>query len=347
MGKNHVISNAGSVRNAKWDILRCSMIFLVVLGHMAFFYTDKSEVMESLYFFIYTFHMPIFVFISGLFSKNTINLNNKEKIFGYFVLYIVLEFIQFSCKILAGKAPEIELFANNDTPWFVLALFIFMIVTMFIKDFSPKYILPFCIWLACLAGYDSQINDFLALSRVIVYFPFFYSGYILDAEKIEKICESKVLKAVSGVILAAYAVFVFGFGEKVSWLLPLVTGRSPYASLGTHARYGFIFRLVYYAVVAVLCAAIIIITPSKTLFGIVPKLGQRTLAVYGLHYIPIYFMYNYFDCKDLFDSVFNGFAEWIIIPVSLLITLFFSLKPFNDFLAFFTHIPIKKKANKT
>ena len=53
-------------RSSKWDILKFAMIFLVVLGHAAEYNLRSSESMRSLFFFIYTFHMPVFIFVSGL-----------------------------------------------------------------------------------------------------------------------------------------------------------------------------------------------------------------------------------------------------------------------------------------
>ena len=47
-------------RLQKWDILKCFLIFLVVLGHVADFYTKESQGMRNLYLLIYTFHMPLF-----------------------------------------------------------------------------------------------------------------------------------------------------------------------------------------------------------------------------------------------------------------------------------------------
>ena len=93
---------------------------------------------------------------------------------------------------------EFSLFTEPHLPWFMLALFAFAVITIAVRDFSPKYVLFFSILLACLAGYDREINSFLSLSRIIVYYPFYYLGYMLDAAKIEEFFRKKLREIPSG-----------------------------------------------------------------------------------------------------------------------------------------------------
>lgn len=330
-----------SERSAKWDILKFAMIFLVVLGHAADYYTDDSEKMRSLFFFIYTFHMPVFIFVSGLFAKRTVNEKRKDRIFGYLVLYLAFKVFVFCYKSILTGTPKFSLLTESAVPWFMLALFEFTVITIILKDFSPKFVLPVSILLACIVGYDSEIRDFLALSRVIVYFPFFYAGYIINPKKLEEICRNKILKVCSALLLTAYALFVFVFNDKIYGARPLLTGRNPFSALGEFSDYGFILRLAYYVAVAIICFAVIAITPDKTPLGIIPKLGQRTLSVYFFHSFAFYFIYTYLDGKALFANIFQGGAGWVIIPLSVAITLIFSLKPFNKILSFFSTVPCK------
>ena len=60
-------------RIALWDNLKLFLIFLVVLGHLTLQYFCSSQMFCTVTMVIYTFHMPAFVFISGLFSKKAIN----------------------------------------------------------------------------------------------------------------------------------------------------------------------------------------------------------------------------------------------------------------------------------
>ncbi|WP_052356695.1 acyltransferase family protein [[Clostridium] dakarense] len=52
------------------DNLKVLLIFLVVFGHLIERYINTNDTLMGMYMFIYTFHMPLFIFISGFLSKN-------------------------------------------------------------------------------------------------------------------------------------------------------------------------------------------------------------------------------------------------------------------------------------
>ena len=56
-------------RRYLWDNFKFFLIFCVVLGHYSGYYTDDIENMRRLFFFLYLFHMPAFIFVSGLSVK--------------------------------------------------------------------------------------------------------------------------------------------------------------------------------------------------------------------------------------------------------------------------------------
>ena len=60
----------GAGRIAKWDNARWILITLVVICHFFENYLG-NPVANSLFFYVYTFHMPAFFLIAGLFSKKT------------------------------------------------------------------------------------------------------------------------------------------------------------------------------------------------------------------------------------------------------------------------------------
>lgn len=341
-----------SERSQKWDILRFFLIFTVVLGHAADNYTGTYEHMRSLFFFIYIFHMPVFIFVSGLFAKKTINEKRFDKMLGYIVIYIILKLYVYAVKLLAGKNPELDFFNEGGAPWFMLALFAFDFITILIKKAPRTAVFSVSIILACIIGYFPDVRDFLAVSRVIVYYPFFYLGYCLDRQKLENFCDGKVKKVTAAVIFIATAVFVFVQGDEIYWLRYLLTGRNPYyISLGEANPFkdmpeidenlGFLFRLIYFIAVTVIGGSLIVLTPKKTPFGLCAKLGQRTLAVYGLHFGALYLIFNILKLKPVFADIFGRYHEWIIIPIAIAVTLFFSIKFFNTGLTFLMNVPTK------
>ena len=335
-----------SARSRKWDILKFFLVFLVVLGHAAEFFKAKSDFMNTLLLLIYSFHMPLFIFISGLFSKKTINEKRYSKLAGYLAMFFALKIFEFSYKLLAGGTPSFRLLSEGGSPWFMLALFSFNLITIAIRNFSPEYILPFSIILACAAGYASDIGDYLVLSRTIVFFPFFYAGYCLEPKQVENFCKDKNKKIISAVILVATTVIFFIFENGINMFRYLMTGKYPFAKLEFHPEFGFLYRIAYYIIVSLICISVIVLSPDRTKSGIPEKFGQRTLAVYGFHYIFFYFMYVRFDCRPFFERYLGDFSVIVPIIVSVLITLLLSHEFFSKILGYIINIPIKKQKSE-
>lgn len=345
MGGNALTAN----RSQKWDILKFVLIFLVVLGHAADYYTGTHEHMRSLVLYIYIFHMPVFVFVSGLFAKRTVNEKRYDKMLGYLVIYLVLKLYIFIFKIILGKNPVFNVFVESGMPWFMLALFAFNLLTIALRKVPRIAVLTVSISLACIIGYFPSIRDFLALSRIIVFYPFFYLGYCFDRKKVECFCSGKEKKIIAAITLVLSAVFVFVQGDNAYELRYLLTARNPYNTLGDFESAGFALRLLYYVVVGVIGTCVIIVTPDKTPFGLCAKFGQRTLAVYGLHYGGLYIIYDMLGLKPFLAETIGRYSEWNIIPVSIAITLFFSMRFFNTGLTYLMNLPsmLIKKIKKS
>lgn len=331
-----------SARSGKWDILKFFLVFLVVLGHAAEFYKSTTETMNVIMLLIYSFHMPLFIFISGLFSKKTVNEKKYNRLLGYLVMFFVLKMFEFLYKLLSGANPKFYLFSEGGSPWFMLALFSFNLITIALKDVSPKYVFTLSVLISCVAGYASDVGNFLALSRTIAFYPFFYAGYYLERSSVEDFCKGRNKKIFSAVILIAVAVIFFLCEDGINMFRYLFTGKYPYAKLEFHPEFGFLYRIVYYAVVALICFCVITLSPDKTKSGFPEKFGQRTLAVYGFHYIVFYFMYVRFDCRPFFERYLGDFSAVIPVIVSVIVTLFFSLEIFNKLLGYIINVPLKK-----
>jgi len=101
-----------------------------------------------------------------------------------------------------------------------------------------KYALTCAVVLSCFAGYDSSIGDWLILSRIIVYYPFFLIGYLIDPNKLGEIVKKTSIKVMSGIWLMVITVLFLSNGEKLYWLRPLLTGRNPYSKLELFSEMG-------------------------------------------------------------------------------------------------------------
>ena len=110
-------------RIALWDNLKFILIVSVVIGH--FINIRDSVTYHSIFIFIYSFHMPLFIFLAGLFHKNT---GVWKKAIAFFTIYILYELSIFGIKKAFGKKVTLDMFHENAAPWFMLALVFYVIL---------------------------------------------------------------------------------------------------------------------------------------------------------------------------------------------------------------------------
>ena len=64
------IKTINTNRSAYWDNMKGVLMLLVVFAHILFQLQDYSDTINCTVDYIYMFHMPAFVFISGYFGKS-------------------------------------------------------------------------------------------------------------------------------------------------------------------------------------------------------------------------------------------------------------------------------------
>lgn len=84
-------------RIAKWDNAKFVLIILVVICHFYENYLGSSKLVNSLFFSVYTFHMPAFFLISGMFSKKTVKERKIVKVVPYLLVYLIYENVWLFC----------------------------------------------------------------------------------------------------------------------------------------------------------------------------------------------------------------------------------------------------------
>lgn len=269
--------------------------------------------------------MPAFIFISGLFSKKTLSSSRltKERIFYFLVLYLLCKIFLKTVSFFFYKKINFSLLNESGVPWFMLGVAAWYGITFLLKDFNKYFVLALSILLACVTGYDDTIRSFLSLSRIIVFFPFFFLGYLLDPEKLVNILKKPVLCFIGRVEMLFLILLSIIYIDKLYLFRPLLTGVNPFSAL-PHPIYGAFYRLVYYSVALLAVAGIIAVIPQKQIP--ISKFGQRTLQVYFLHYTSIY-IFKYFQVNHILQRYFPG-KLWIIFYLfaSIIFTLIFSAK---------------------
>ncbi len=222
-----------SERIAKWDNAKLILIFLVVLGHFLETFLEQYPVCESVYGIIYLFHMPAFLFISGMFSKKTINADrlNWAKITPYLVLFVILDFGRFIVRYHWDPTLTFRVFRITGVSWYLFALFVLIVVTHLLRKIDPKFVFCIAIGISLIIGYSKGIGYWFALYRIVTMFPFFYLGYLWDREKVEWALGRSWIRILAVAVLVLHLFGCLNNPVKVYFWEPLLTAGTNYYSI--------------------------------------------------------------------------------------------------------------------
>lgn len=184
-----------SIRYYELDIAKGLGILFVVLGHSFPNSLELSGASSILYNTLYSFHMPMFFFFSGLVSKKLLTTNKNEKIealknrfirlmvpyFVFAVIYIPLriimaEYSRFSYDftklytVFLGNNPNGEL-------WFLYVLFWFSIVAiLFANKKNIKFITVFALAVTLCSPLVPYAYNGISASNSLFQVFFFFLG---------------------------------------------------------------------------------------------------------------------------------------------------------------------------
>ena len=333
-------------RSSYIDNLKTVLIFFVVIGHFAEAALEQSDVFKSLFIWLYFFHMPLFIFVSGYLSK--ILIHNKERVlqksFEYFTLYIIMKVsLSIIKSICTGDKVAFSLFSETSVPWYLFAMILMYITSYALRNYNQKIVFILFVVLAVFVGYDKEVRDFFVLSRFIVFYPFFIIGLNCQENTLEKLKSKKVLIPLATIVLLVTLSIAYLFPDIVYEFRPMLTARNPYTSLDEPLEsYGPLCRLFVYIVGSVISFAILIIIP-KFNFGYISKIGCRTLPIFFFHrqFLWIFDKLNIYNILQENCGSFIGNLIWLIL--GFVLTFILSIKIFEMPFTWWHNLLSKKK----
>ena len=182
----------------KWvDYAKAIGMILVVYGHVSRgLYNAGIEVSVSFYSLcdsiIYSFHMPLFFFISGLFfTKSVSNRGPKEFIFSkidtIFYPYVIWSLLQGAVEYFFSKYTNGEqsftqilsvLWKPIDQFWFLYALFFIFIISIIMFFILPKVSKYFNIIFLVLSVMLYLIPSILPDYLIFIYVRNYYLSFL-------------------------------------------------------------------------------------------------------------------------------------------------------------------------
>lgn len=191
-----------------YDFIKIITTFLVIVAHAARMYTDvgaitpanESGLLNQLCNFIYSFHMPLFICVSGMvyglcvddlgkYTDKVAFIKNKalRLLIPYFffgILYVAptMVLLDLTDQSFVGYIIQGILLARNSRHlWFLLALFwIFLFVIFAQKLLNKIHNGIILLVLLIVAYYSHLVPNTFAINSFLYYLIFFYLGKLLN-----------------------------------------------------------------------------------------------------------------------------------------------------------------------
>ena len=163
-------------REYAWDNLRGLLISLVVLGHIL----EWSGPFDGQLFWyrtIYSFHMPVFLFLTGYFAR----FDKNKIIFTLLLPYVIFQtaYLYFD-GWLDGDEVVLQYTQPQWLVWYLMVCILYhlLLPLYHTEDRKQQFLaLGITFALSLLVGYDQSVGYKLALSRFFVFQPWFLLGY--------------------------------------------------------------------------------------------------------------------------------------------------------------------------
>lgn len=307
------------------DSLKGFATLLVAYGHVVNRVVEADSIHASFYKIvsdiIYNFHMPLFIFISGVifylaYSKDTPETDKRYKkhLLNMIVLYLFYDIIFALFKVaIGGFSRDVgiaDVFLIPIKPvgllWYLFVLILFYLIfrMKWVRNINQSVALPVLFVLSAVSVFIISW-EYLKISNVLFLMLFFYLGILFARYRTDDRKDSSLLTAVYGALavfsVAVFLAYIF-LGKE--WLdLPGVK---------TLTAAGMI------VIVVSAFRKIRLLRESKLL----SLLGRYSLEIYIIHLYVIEVLWRVFQ---KLPKVQNDFTLIIIAAVSVAVPIFISV----------------------
>lgn len=283
-------------RDSRLDNAKFILIALVVFGHAVEPLRDYAPT-QVLYYWIYLFHMPAFIMISGYLSRNfDASPNRVEKaVLTLAVPYLIFWAVHQSIYAVDEGLPDsLSVLTPTWSLWFLVALFLWRLSVPVWKRL--RWPVTIAVVISVFAA-TADLGTTLSLGRVLSFLPFFVLGLALRKEHFALLDRVWARVGAVAVFAVTFAFALFIANEEVSreWLFwrESLTDRDIEPLLPSMA-----IRLIFMGIALAMSFAMLTLTPKKRTWF--TKLGAYTLFVYLGHSVALIILkaspyYDFFE----------------------------------------------------
>lgn len=304
-------------RDPYFDNARAILIALVVVGHLLL--TVSSPSGEIVTIFIYMFHMPAFVFITGHLSRRftATPTQSARLIATVMVPYVVFQTIHATLEHLLLDRPfDIHVFRPAWTLWFLLGLVVWRLATPLLRVLRMP--VTIAVLVSLLAPLSPGLDQTWSMARVLGFLPFYVAGLSVSPDALARLRRPGFTWAGGAVLTALLAGAFFFVGE---WRTSEFFLSSSYAERGFEPISGTLTRAAVLTVGFGGTLALLAVTGSG--YSRFTRMGRYSLYVYLLHPLVLY-PAEWFGVLEDFDRIRHTAA---LVALGLLLAWFLASPP--------------------
>lgn len=296
-------------RDRAIDSTKFLLICLVIFAHALEVCRDTDWLSEKVYIFVYSFHMPAFIILSGYFFKD----NDKSKFWkGVINLFLTYLFFQVALcgnpltyssadgplvsQLMGGLWFNVtHFYLPAGALWYIVSLAFWRMFLHFIpcsmRDSKSTLAIGVAFVISIVCGFIPLGRE-LSFQRTFAFFPYFLLGYY--AKRFDGYALLKRVKVQYALmIVTVYAIVVFAIGH---FPLSMLVQFFDYYELKI-PLIGVGMRIMSYLWMLPLTLAILRLFANVTFFY---KQGRNTLFYY------IYHMYAIMGMRIVLNAVLGG-----------------------------------------
>lgn len=271
-----------TTRDPHLDNVRAVLIALVVVGHIA--QQGDSRAADVLSTWIYSFHMPAFVVVSGYLSRRYAGTGDQvwSIVRGLLVPYVFFQVLLAALQTILFDAP---FNAHLTTPafslWFLLALAAWRLLTPLLR--SLRYPLAVAVAISVLTPFDPGLDQQLSAARILGFLPFYVLGLQLRPEHLTALRRPGA-RAAGAACLALALGAALVLAPRSSVAVFYLNGSYGAESLTDVA--GAVVRVLALVAGLLGTAAVLAVVPATAQAW--TRVGTRTLYVYAWQAVLLY-----------------------------------------------------------
>src|SRR5699024_24847 len=140
---------------------------------------DGSTELNTLYMWMYTFHMPAFIFLAGFFAKGSGDIKyvlklSKKLLLPYLIFHVVYSIFYY---YIGKKGLQTSLFDLPWSLWFLFSLVRLHMLLYWLNKIPTVLGIIIAVQIGLIVGYLGEIGHTFSLSRTLVFFPFCLCRY--------------------------------------------------------------------------------------------------------------------------------------------------------------------------